>query len=197
MHALDVILVLVLQREVRWEVCVCVYVNVYICMYLRACVSSGCMWCVPVSLCILSKVYFEWGVSSIDCIRSRVYLECSSVFEVECTMVGSGCERLSQAISISPANFMASAITCVAFQDQQWWWCWNRLYVLTLCVIRRDDFRLSNCAIMNVMIWSIVSQFSPNGIHFPINSVNALHQQMLFKWCLLHRSVLTLNQNDI
>ena len=191
MHVLDVILVLVLQQEVRWEVCVCVYVNVYICMYLRACVSSGCMWCVSVSLCI------ELGVSRIDCIRSRVYLECSSVFEVECTMVGSGRERLSQAISISPANFMASAITCVAFQDQQWWWCWNRLYVLTLCVIQRDDFRLSNCAIMNVMIWSIVSQFSPNGIHFPINSVNALHHQMLFKWCLLHRSVLTLNQNDI
>ena len=178
------------------SVCLCLC-HVYICMYLRACVSSGCMWCVPVSLCILSKVYFEWGVSRIDCIRSRVYFECSSVFEVECTMVGSGWERLSQAISISPANFMASAITCVAFQDQQWWWCWNRLYVLTLCVIQRDDFRLSNCAIMNVMIWSIVSQFSPNGIHFPINSVNALHHQMLFKWCLLHRSVLTLNQNDI
>ena len=155
-------------------------------MHLRVCVSSVCTWCV--------FIYFEWGVVfRIDCIPSRVYLECSSVFEVECTMVGSGWERLSQAISISPANFMASAITCVAFQDQQWWWCWNRLYVLTLCVIQRDDFCLSNCAIMNVMIWSIVSQFSPNGIHFPINSVNALHQQMPFQWCLLHRSVLTLN----
>ena len=162
---------------------VCICVPVFLLVVCGVCLCLYVFWV----KCILSGVY----LCRIDCIRSRVYLECSSVFEVECTMVGSGGDRLSQAISISPANFMASAITCVAFQDQQWWWCWNRLYVLTLCVIRRDDFRLSNCAIMNVMIWSIVSQFSPNGIHFPINSVNAPHQQMLFKWCLLHRSVLT------
>ena len=176
-------------------VCICVCLCCCQCLYLYVSACLCFFWVYVVCVCVF--MYFELGVSRIDCIRSRVYNECSSVFEVECTMVGSGWERLSQAISISPANFMASAITCVAFQDHQWWWCWNRLYVLTLCVIQRDDFRLSNCAIMNVMIWSIVSQFSPNGIHFPINSVNALHQQMLFKWCLLHRSVLTLNQNDI